>query len=60
MKFKFTVKGSTEAVGHVDALSKVDAEVKASAIKKLPLSEFLKIFEVKSTDGRQEGHKKII
>ena len=52
MKFKFTVKGGTEAVGYVDALSKIDAEIKASAIKKLPLSEFLKIFEVHPANGR--------
>ena len=52
MKFKFTVEGGTEAIGYVDALSKVDAEVKASAVKKLPLSEFLKIFEVHPVNGR--------
>ena len=52
MKFKFTVKGSSEAIGYVEALCKVDAEVKASAIKKLPLSEFLKIFEVRPANGR--------
>jgi hypothetical protein len=47
MKFKYTVKGSDEAIGIVNALSKVDAEVKASATKRLSLEKFLKIYEVK-------------
>ena len=60
MKYKFTVKGSTEAIGYVDALSKVDAEIKSSAIKRLSLSKFLELFEVHSVNGKQKRHKKII
>ena len=60
MKFKFTFKGRTEAIGYVDVLSKVDAEIKSSAIKRLSLSKFLELFEVQSVNGKQKGHKKII
>jgi|MDSZ01.1.fsa_nt_gb hypothetical protein len=47
MKFKYTVKNSDEALGHVEASSKVEAEILASAKKRLTLEKFLKIYEVK-------------
>ena len=44
---KYTVKNKDEALGHVEASSKVEAEILASARKRLTLEKFLKIYEVK-------------
>ena len=47
MKYKFTIKGSEDAIGYVKADTKYEAQILSSKTKQLKLKDFLKIFEVK-------------